>query len=87
MSQIVFAEEAWAEYIFWQSQDRKTVRRINQLLASIEREGPINGVGKPEKLKYQKGAYSRRIDDANRLVYSVSENQIVVKSCRGHYKD
>ena len=57
MSQIVFAEEAWAEYIFWQSQDRKTVKRINQLLASIEREGLMNGVGKPEKLKYQKGAY------------------------------
>ena len=85
MSQIIFAEEGWADYLFWQSQDRKTLRRINQLISSIERDGPMQGIGKPERLKYQSGYYSRRIDDTNRLMYDVSNGQIIIKSCRGHY--
>ena len=66
----------------------KDIKRINQLLQSIERDGVLHGIGKPEPLKYGKsGSFSRRIDEANRLVYEVSDNQIIVKSCKGHYKD
>ena len=87
MSKITFAEDAWEEYLYWQSQDKKTLKKINSLLKSIQRE-PYAGEGKPEPLKYGKsGSFSRRIDEANRLVYEVSDNQIIVKSCKGHYKD
>ncbi len=85
---ITFAEDGWSEYLYWQTQDKKIVKKINQLLQSIERDGVLQGIGKPEPLKHGKsGAFSRRIDDANRLVYEVSDNQIVVKSCKGHYDD
>ena len=58
------------------------------MLQSIERDGVLQGIGKPEPLKYGKsGAFSRRIDDANRLVYEVLDGQIIVKSCKGHYND
>ena len=69
-------------------QDKKTVKRINQLLKSIDRDGAMQGIGKPELLKHNKsGLYSRRIDETNRLVYEISDNQIIVKSCKGHYED
>ncbi|MGN0464964.1 MAG: Txe/YoeB family addiction module toxin [Lachnospiraceae bacterium] len=85
---ITFAEEGWKEYLYWQTQDRKTLKRINQLLQSIERDGALQGIGKPELLKYGKsGSISRRIDESNRLVYEVSGNQIIIKSCKGHYED
>lgn len=85
---ITFAEEGWNEYLYWQAQDKKTLKKINQLLQSIERDGALQGIGKPEVLKYgRSGAFSRRIDEANRLVYEISENQIIVKSCKGHYED
>ena len=85
---ITFAEEGWHEYLYWQTQDKKTLKKINQLLLSIERDGVLQGLGKPEALKYGKsGAFSRRIDEANRLIYEVSDNQIIVKSCKGHYED
>ena len=85
---ITFAEEGWSEYLYWQTQDKKILKRINQLLQSIERDGVLHGIGKPEPLKYGKsGSFIRRIDEANRLVYEVSDNQIIVKSCKGHYKD
>ena len=87
MSQIVFAEIGWDDYLYWQVQDRKTLKRINQLLKSIERDGALAGLGKPEKMKYLNGVYSRRIDGENRLVYEVSDSQIMIKSCRGHYQD
>ena len=87
MSQIIFTEEGWADYLFWQLQDRKTLKRINQLISSIERDGPMQGIGKPERLKYQNGYYSRRIDETNRLMYDVANGQIIIKSCRGHYDD
>lgn len=61
---------------------------INQLLKSIDRDRALQGIGKPEPLKYNKsGLYSRRIDEENRLVYELSDNHIIVKSCRGHYED
>lgn len=85
---ISFAETGWNEYLHWQTQDKKTLKKINQLLQSIQRDGPLQGIGKPELLKYGKsGAFSRRIDEKNRLVYEISENQIIVKSCKGHYVD
>lgn len=86
--QIAFAEDGWSQYLYWQSQDKKTIKRINQLLQSVERDGALQGIGKPELLRYGKvGLYSRRIDEANRLVYEISGNQIIVKSCKGHYED
>lgn len=85
--QIAFAEDGWSQYLYWQSQDKKTIKRINQLLQSVERDGALQGIGKPEVLRYGKaGLYSRRIDEANRLVYEISGNQIIVKSCKGHYE-
>lgn len=87
MSCIIFSEIAWDDYLYWQKQDKKTIQKINKLLKSIERDGAMDGEGKPEKLKYRNNDYSRRIDDENRLIYEVREQQIVVKSCRGHYED
>ena len=87
MADIIFTEKGWQHYIEWQSEDKKTLRKINKLLKSIERDGPMKGEGKPEKLSYDTDSYSRRIDEANRLVYEVNGNQIRVKACKGHYKD
>ena len=85
---ITFAEEGWREYLDWQTQDKKILKKINQLLQSIERDGALRGIGKPEPLKYGKsGSFCRRINEANRLVYEISDNQIIVKSCKGHYKE
>ncbi len=85
---VLFTDTGWNQYTEWQGQDKKIVKRINQLLKSIDRDGAMEGIGKPERLKYDKlGLYSRRIDEANRLVYEMSDNQIIVKSCKGHYED
>ena len=85
---ILFTDTGWNQYTEWQGQDKKTVKRINQLLKSIDRDGAMQGIGKPELLKHNKsGLYSRRIDEINRLVYEMSSNQIIVKSCKGHYED
>lgn len=85
MSRIVFSERAWSENLYWQTQDRKTLKRINQLLKDIERNGN-NGIGKAEPLKYQEG-WSKRIDDCNRLVYDIKDDLIEVIQCKGHYDD
>ena len=85
---ISFTDTGWEQYTEWQEQDKKTIKRINQLLKSIDRDGAMQGIGKPELLKYNKsGLYSRRIDEANRLVYEIFDGQIIVKSCKGHYED
>jgi toxin YoeB len=82
-----WTDDAWYEYVGWQSEDKKTLRRINELLKDIERNGPANGIGKPERLKHI-DAWSRRIDQTNRLIYSVDENGIVtIVACKGHYND
>ena len=87
MNDFTFTKDAFADYMYWQWQDRKTLRRINQLLEDIQRNGPLQGIGKPEALKYTKG-YSRRIDAANRLVYQMDElENIKILSCKGHYED
>lgn len=87
MSKIIFAEDGWDDYLYWQTQDRKKLQKINKLLKSISRDGVLSREGKPEKLRHKEGEYSRRIDDANRLVYEVSDDKITVKACRGHYDD
>ena len=87
MSKITFAEDAWEEYLYWQSQDKKTLKKINSLLKSIQRE-PFTGEGKPEPLKDSpEGGWSRRINDKDRLVYIVSAESVIVIQCKGHYND
>lgn len=87
MSKLTFTENAFAEYLYWQTQDKKTLKRINMLLKDISRS-PFEGIGKPEALKGNfSGLWSRRIDDVNRLVYAVSEEQIEIYQCKGHYDD
>ena len=85
MGKIVFTEQAWQDYLYWQGQDKKTLKRINQLLQDISRNG-YTGIGKPEPLKNDlSGYWSRRIDDVNRLVYRILGDTIEVLQCRGHY--
>ena len=85
MSKITFAEDAWEEYLYWQSQDKKTLKKINSLLKSIQRE-PYAGEGKPEPLKNSpEGEWSRRINDEHRLVYRVQNGMLEIASCRDHY--
>ena len=84
---VTFTEAALLEYISWQTEDKKTLRRINELIQSIQRDGFMKGIGKPEPLKGLK-AYSRRIDVGNRLVYiGDSEQNLMILSCRGHYEN
>ena len=83
----VFSDLAWEEYLYWQLNDRKLLKKINDLLKDIERNGLSNGIGKPEPLKYRK-AWSRRIDHVNRLIYNFDENKnLLIISCKGHYDD
>lgn len=83
----VWADDAWEDYVYWQSQDKKTLKRVNQLIKDIDRNGH-KGIGKPEPLKHDKqGFWSRRIDDANRLVYRIIEDRIEIAQCRTHYND
>ena len=83
----VWSDEAWEDYLYWQTQDRKTQKRINQLLQNIDRNGN-EGIGKPEPLKHDyQGFWSRRIDQVNRLVYRIANGQIEIAQCRLHYKN
>jgi len=77
--------EGWKSYLYWQTQDRKTLKRINKLIEATLRD-PFEGIGKPEALKENlSGFHSRRIDDTHRLVYVVEEKNIIIISCRNHY--
>ena len=81
----IWIEEAWEDYLYWQNQDRKTLKRINALVRDIERES-FGGIGKPEPLRGElSGFWSRRIDDVNRLVYRINGDILEILSCRGHY--
>lgn len=83
----IWFDEAWKDYLYWQSQDRKILRRINDLIRDTERD-PFHGTGKPEPLKGDlSGYWSRRIDEQNRLVYRVKDGVLEILSCRGHYDD
>ncbi|MCD4772218.1 MAG: Txe/YoeB family addiction module toxin [Bacteroidales bacterium] len=82
---ITFTKNSWEDYISWQSEDKKILRKINGLIKEIERT-PFDGKGKPEPLKYDlAGFWSRRIDREHRLVYQVNKNEILIYSCRFHY--
>lgn len=82
---ISWTDDAWDDYVYWQTQDKKTLRRINALIKDCLRS-PFDGIGKPEPLKYNlSGYWSRRIDDTNRLVYRVDDDGLIIISCRYHY--
>jgi toxin YoeB len=79
---LVWDESAWADYVWWQAQDRKVLKRINQLIADIQRNGN-EGIGKPEPLKHGfQGYWSRRITDEHRLVYKIADGEIRIAACR-----
>jgi len=85
MPDLIFSPQAYNEYLSWLTEDKKIFKKINDLIKDIQRNGFSKGIGKPEPLKHIKG-YSRRIDDANRLIYSGDEKQnLRILSCKGHY--
>ena len=83
---LAWTDEAWNDYLYWQGQDKKTLKRINKLIEEMKRT-PFEGIGKPEPLKMNlSGFWSRRIDDTNRLVYAVDDNRFTIISRRYHYE-
>jgi toxin YoeB len=85
MRRIVFSKNAWEDYISWQTEDKKTLKKINVLIKDIQRT-PYEGIGKPEPLKFDlAGFWSRRIDLEHRLVYQVDDNDLLIYACRYHY--
>ncbi len=83
---LTFTENAWEDYLYWQKVDKKMVRKINELIRSIQRT-PFDGIGKPEPLKFDLAGYwSRRIDREHRLVYQVTDNELMVIACRFLYE-
>ena len=84
---VLWDDRAWEEYLLWQKQDKKSLKRINALIKDIQRR-PFDGIGKPEPLKGNlSGWWSRRIDDVNRIVYKVEGDMVIIASCRSHYDD
>jgi toxin YoeB len=85
---INFTETGWKDYVFWEDQDKKTLKQINKLIADIERNGN-DGIGKPEQLHGDlTGWWSRRIDEKNRLVYRLTGDEAMeISQCKGHYGD
>lgn len=82
---LTFTPAAWDDYVYWQGQDKKTLKRINELVRDVMRT-PFTGIGKPEPLRENLAGYwSRRIDDTHRLVYAVEKSQIIIIACRYHY--
>ncbi|CAM3299016.1 Txe/YoeB family addiction module toxin [Halomonas lysinitropha] len=82
---LTWASQAWQDYLYWQSRDKKTLKRINTLIKDIQRQ-PFQGLGDPEPLRHQwSGYWSRRIDREHRLVYKVTDNAVVIVQCRYHY--
>ena len=82
----LWTDTAWEDYLYWATQDKKILKRINQLLKDIDRNH-YSGIGKPEPLKHNlQGFWSRRIDDTNRIVYKIEQGNIVILHCKGHYE-
>ncbi|WP_407901111.1 Txe/YoeB family addiction module toxin [Providencia rustigianii] len=82
---LTWTDQAWEDYLYWQNQDKKTLKRINKLIEDTKRT-PFNGIGKPEPLKENlAGFWSRRIDETNRLVYAVENKALTIIACRYHY--
>ena len=85
-SKLVWTNAAWSDYLYWQVQDKKTLKRINLLIKDAMRD-PEDGIGKPEALKESlTGLYSRRIDAVNRLVYAATKDELIIFACRYHYE-
>jgi toxin YoeB len=85
-SKVVWTNAAWSDYVYWQGQDKKTLKRINVLIKDAMRN-PEDGIGKPEELRESlSGFWSRRIDDVHRLVYAVDKDQLMIIACRYHYE-
>jgi len=85
-SKLVWTNAAWSDYLYWQVQDKKTLKRINLLIKDAMRD-PEDGIGKPEALKENlSGLWSRRIDDVNRLIYAIEIDQLVIIACRYRYE-
>jgi len=83
----LWTDRGWDDYVYWQTQDKKTLKRANILIKDIER-GPFEGIGKPEPLKHDlAGWWSRKIDDANRIVYRIKDGNLEIAQCKGHYDD
>lgn len=82
-----FTDIGWEDYLYWQTEDRKTLRKVNTLLKDIERNGN-EGIGKPEPLTGDlSGFWSRRINQKDRLIYALEMDQIIIIACRYHYDD
>jgi toxin YoeB len=82
---LAWTESAWDDYLYWQGEDRKTLKRINKLISDTLRD-PFEGLGKPEPLRENlSGLWSRRIDEANRMVYEISDEYLTIVACRFHY--
>ena len=82
---ITFTEQAWNDYLYWQKNDKRLLRRVNELIKATQRD-PFDGVGKPEPLKHQlQGLWSRRINEEHRLVYEVRNDELRIIACRYHY--
>jgi len=87
MRDLVFKQAAWDDYLYWQAQDKKTLKRINRLLQDINRS-EYEGIGNPEPLKHDfSGWWSRRIDEMNRLIYRIRDDTIEIAQCGAHYRD
>jgi toxin YoeB len=85
--QKLWTDRAWNDYLFWQTQDKRTLKRMNQIIRDVERNG-YDGIGKPEPLRGDlSGWWSRQIDEKNRFVYRLTNEGVEIAQCRGHYKD
>ena len=83
----IWADRAWEDYLYWQDEDKKTLRKLNKLIKDIERD-PYGGIGKPEPLQYEwQGYWSRHIDEKNRIIYRVVNGHLEIAQCRAHYDD
>lgn len=84
---LAWTDNGWEDYLYWQQQDKKTLKRVNRLIEDMMIGDPFTGIGKPEPLRGNlSGFWSRRIDDANRLVYAVKDDKVVILQCRYHYE-
>ena len=85
-SKVVWTNAAWSDYVYWQGQDKKTLKRINVLIKDAMRN-PEDGIGKPEELRESlSGFWSRRIDDVHRLIYAIEKDRLVIITCQYHYQ-
>ena len=83
---LALTDDGWDDYVYWKTEDKRTLKKINSLIKSINRDGPLKGEGHPEPLKYRPG-YSRTINEKDRLVYDIQDGELVIFSCRSHYED